>query len=199
MVDHLVPATRLFFFWQWMLIWQPKSEFAWFTRKDWFVSAIYLRSLQLLCWNPQNSAYCVCWWIMPSIGWWPSDSSTAQYVPSYSRRKRRPTGASIYCYRFLSNDCMPRTRDCVLCCQPEFSCASVPWRNWTRLPLPPTVVGFVLNGSASSTRGHGHPCFPNNLVRSIYIVLNDSAQRLVTLYLAFTWFERYLNETKQAE
>ena len=23
-----------FFFWQWMLIWQPKSEFAWFIGKD---------------------------------------------------------------------------------------------------------------------------------------------------------------------
>ena len=63
--------------------------------------------------------------------------------------------------------------------------------------LIPEGKGFVLNGSASST--WPRPSLLSKQFSPVNIVLNDSAQRLVTLYLVFTWFERYLNETKQAE
>ena len=79
-------------------------------------------------------------------------------------------------------------------------------REWRRCPMK------KLNTSSTATHcgriclkrlcfldAWPRPSLLSKQFSPINIVLNDSAQRLVTLYLAFTWFERYLNETKQAE
>ena len=106
---------------------------------------------------------------------------------------------------FLLNDCMPRTRDCVLFCQPEFSCAWVT-REWRRCPVkklntPSTAThcGRICLKRFCFLDAWPRPSLLSKQFSPVNIVLNDSAQRLVTLYLVFTWFERYLNKIKQVE
>ena len=161
--------------------------------------SIYLRSLQLLCWNPQNSAYCVCWWIMPSIGWWPSDSSTYCPICTFLLPKEKKANGSIDLLLPFFIKWLHATY--------QGLCAFLPARIFVRecpvkklnTPSTATHCGRICLKRFCFLDAWPRPSLLSKQFSPVNIVLNDSAQRLVTLYLVFTWFERYLNETKQAE